>query len=247
MKTLVAVLLAVLVLLSGSSFTVYAAQSSLPGEPLYAIKSWSEDVRLSMTLSTKAKLNLTLDYTNRRVAEISELLAGGKVLNDQTPDRFQQELDNALQFAAQLDNTQIQNALGQIKSHAENQGMKMEELINTLPSQAKPAMIRLQARLAEQIQLSTFGESNPQAFRMQIRERLQKRLGPNQSPTISQPESTSPYLIVTPMDGQNGSDNGNNMNQPTDVPGHGGTGNGKGQSTLENRNIEPDPIRTPKP
>jgi hypothetical protein len=116
MKALAGVLLAILIILAVSSITVYAAQSSLPGEPLYTIKSWGEDLRLSMTFSTKAKLNLTLDYTIRRVNEISDILAGGKTLNDQSSDRFKRELDYALLLAAQLDNTQIQNALGQINS-----------------------------------------------------------------------------------------------------------------------------------
>src|SRR4030042_4820050 len=45
LKALMAVMLAALIILFGSSITVAAAQSSLPGEPLYAIKSWSEDAR----------------------------------------------------------------------------------------------------------------------------------------------------------------------------------------------------------
>jgi len=45
-KALTAALIA-LVILVGSSLTVYAAQDSLPGETLYLVKSWSEDIRLS--------------------------------------------------------------------------------------------------------------------------------------------------------------------------------------------------------
>jgi hypothetical protein len=247
MKALVVVLLTVLVILSGSSITVYAAQSSFPGEPLYTIKSWSEDARLYMTFSTKAKLYLTLDYTNRRVDEISGLSAGGIALNDQTSDRFQRELDNALQLAAQLDDTQIQNALGLIKSHAENQGMTMEELINTLPPQAEPAMLQLQARLTEQVKLSKFGEADPQAFRAQIRERLQKQKGPNHSPDTDRPEAINPDAMVTQIPGQNGNDKGNKIHQTPDVPGHDNPGNGNGQSTPGTGNHGPNESQTPEP
>jgi len=231
-KALVATIL-VLIFLVGSSFTVYAAQNSLPGQPLYLIKSWSEDVRLSMTFSTKAKLNLTLDYTNRRVDEISRLVASGKVLNDRTSERLQSELDNALQLAAQLDDPQMQNALGQIKRRAENQGITLEELINRLPPQAEPAIIHLQERLDEQVNLSTIGVKNPQAFRSELHERLRARQGPKHSPASDQSQSTPPGSSNTPM--------------PEQEDGHGGPGNGHGQSTPGNGNHGPKPTDTANP
>ena len=222
----------VLIFLVGSSITVYAAQSSLPGEPLYTIKSWSEDVRLSMTFSTKAKLNLTLDYTNRRVDEISRMAASGKAMNNQFSERLQNELDNALELATQLDDPQMQNALGNIKKQAENQGMTIEELISKLPSQAEPAIIHLQERLNEQVNLSTIGEKNPQAFRSEVRERLRK--GPKHSPTSGESQSSPAGLSNTPMPEQ-------------EDDGHGGQGNGHGLSTPGNGNRGPKPTRTTEP
>ena len=246
LKTLMAVALAAFIILSGSSITVAAAQSSLPGEPLYAIKSWSEDARLSMTHSTEAKLNLTLDYTNRRLDEISGLLAGGQEFSDQSSDRFQEELENALQLAAQLNDTQLQAALGLIKKHAEFQGMTINELIDKLPPQAGPAIVRLQARLAEQIQLSNFGESDPQSFRAHIRERQQKQQDSKHSSGTDQSETILPGTTVTPMPEQ---DDGKNKktHQPTDNPGQVNPGNGKGQNTPGNGNHESNETSTPEP
>jgi Domain of unknown function (DUF5667) len=247
-KALIATLL-VLFILVGSSVTVFAAQSSLPGDPLYTIKSWSEDVRLSMTISKKAKLDLTLDYTNRRMDEISNLVADGKTLPDQTSVRFQGELENAIELAAQMDDTQMQLALGQIKHRAESQGMTIENLIKTLPPQAEPAILRLQQRLIEQVQLSTFGQGNPQAFRSQIHERLHKQQGPKKSPTPGQSMSTPTEISNTPLPKQedNGIGNGNGKSQPTEVPGHGGPGKGQGQPTPGNGNHEPELRITPVP
>jgi hypothetical protein len=224
----------VLVFLIGSSFTVYAAQSSLPGQPLYTIKSWSEDIRLSMTFSTKAKLNLTLDYTNRRVDEISRLVASGKAIKDQTSERFQSELDSALQLAVQLNDPQMQNALGQIKGRAESQGMTIEELITKLPPQAEPAIIHLQERLDEQIKLITIGEKDPKSFRTEIHERLHPRKGPKDLPTSDESQSAPADSSSTPMPEEE--DNG-----------HSGQGNGHGQSTPGNGNHGPKPTDTQTP
>ncbi len=247
LKALAAIIIAVVIILSGSTITVAAAQSSLPGDPLYSVKSWSEEVRLSLAFSTKTKLNLTLDYTNRRVDEIQSLLAGGKAVNDQTSDRFQQELDSALQLAARLDDSQIQFALGQIKKHAENQGMTIEELMILLPSQAEPAIIRLQERLNEQVQLSSFGESDPEAFRAQMRERQQIHKELKDSTKTEPAESGMPGITVTPMPEKNDNNNGNNTHQPTDMPGQGNPGNGKSQNTPGNGNHDPNGTNTQEP
>ncbi len=243
-KALVVTIL-VLIFLVGSSFTVYAAQSSLPGQPLYTIKSWSEDIRLSLTFSTKGKLNLTLDYTNRRMDEISRMVASGKALNDQTSERLQSELDNALELAAQLDDPQMQNALGEIKRQAENQGMTIEELITKLPPQAEPAISHLQERLNEQVKLTTIGEKDPKAFRSELQERLGIHQGLKQSPTSDQSQFTPTGSSNTPMPVQE--DNGNGKDHPGEVPGQGGPGNNQGQSTPGNGNHGPKPIDTQVP
>jgi hypothetical protein len=247
MKALVAVLLVFVVILAGSSFTVLASQSSLPGQVLYPVKSWSEDVRLSITSSPDEKLNLTLYFTNRRLEEISNLLADGNTVNDQTANRFQSELEDALQLAAQLDDTQMKHALGEIKNHAEKQGMTMQELISKLPPQADPAVLRLQQRLSEQVQLSNVGEKDPKEFRAQVHGRLQNQHGPKHSPESRQTQSTPDETAGKPMLTQDVNNHGNDMNQPTDMPGHGDQGNGQQQTSPGNGNHGPNPTHTPKP
>jgi Domain of unknown function (DUF5667) len=238
MKALVAVVLAFVVLLAGSSFTVFASQGSLPGEVLYPVKSWSEDVRLSLTSSPSDRLVLTLYFTNLRMEEISTLMARGNQVSAQTTDRFQRELEDALQLAAQLDDTQIQYALGEIKSQAEKQGITIQELISKLPPQAEPAVLKLQERLNEQVQLSNIGEANPKNFRAQINERREKLKGPKHSPDTDQSQSPSDKTTTTAIPSEEGNNHGNKMNQPTEEPGQIGSGNG---------NHGPIPSHTPKP
>lgn len=244
-KTFAAVLLALLVFLVGSSITVYAAQSSLPGEPLYTVKSWSEDVRLSVTFSTRSKLNLTLDYTNRRVNEIASMVAGGEGISSQATDRYQDELNTALQLVTQLDDSQMNSALELIKKHAVNQGMTIDELISTLPPQAEPAIIRLQQRLEEQVQWSQFGEKDPQAFRVEIRGRIHEQHGPKHNQPSDQSGSSTDELIGTPSPDKGG--HGNDQKQPSGVPNHGSSGNGQNQGSPGNNDHEPNPQRTPEP
>jgi len=247
LKPLIAGLLALIILL-GSSFTVYAAQDSLPGEPLYLIKSWSEDLRLAMTTSPQAKLDLTLEYTERRVNEITNLAASGKAPSEQTSDRYQGELENLLELAASMDNEPMLNALGKIKHLAKNQGMTLEELITKLPEQAQPAIIHLQQRLEEQVTLSTIGENDPQTFRWEVRERQHRRSGmPKPSSGAGGSDTTPSDGSVNPIPAEAEKGHGNDKNKTSEPPGQGDQGSGQGKGIPGNGKNGSAPTLTPEP
>ncbi len=63
-----------LALLLGTG-TVFAAQGSLPGDPLYPVKLATENVQVATTLDAKAKADLQLSLVKKRVEEIQAVLA----------------------------------------------------------------------------------------------------------------------------------------------------------------------------
>lgn len=245
LKVLVAGLFAMAILLIGSGISVSAAQDSLPGQALYPVKTWTEDLNLALTFSRQTRLNLVLNYTNRRMSEISNLLAHGKPLDEKTSLRFQQELDDALQLAAQLDDTQIQSALLQIKDHAASQGLIVKQMISGLPPRALPAIQQLENRLDEQVQISTIGEGNPQEFRTKVRERQMQRKENKHPGQTEEPGLIPPGKSGTPAPGQQKKDSENNLDQPTSTPSQDGKDNGQGQPG--NGNHGNNPTHTPKP
>jgi hypothetical protein len=249
MKALLAVLVAVVIILAGSSITVLAAQDSLPGDQLYPVKTWSENLRYALTSSPQARLNLTLEYTNTRMGEISSLVARGTSINEQTTAQYQQELNNALELAVQMDDSQLQTAMQNIMNQASRQEMVVQGLIDRLPAQAPPAMLRLQERLTAQIQLSALGEADPKTFRMELQERLHRQQGPDTSPGSGQPEINPQAPEGTPMPDENGGGggDGNKSGQPTEMPGNGNPGNGLGQPNPGNSNHQANPQHTANP
>jgi hypothetical protein len=50
-----------------------AAASSLPGDPLYAVKRAAEDVRLAVTFDDVARTELLSELTDRRLEELAEI------------------------------------------------------------------------------------------------------------------------------------------------------------------------------
>jgi len=242
-KVLAGILLAVFLLVVGSA-SVYAANNSLPGEPLYAIKTLVEDVQLSLVTSPQARLELTLNYTNRRMDEITSLITAGKFLPEKASQRFRGELEGALLLAAEMNDMQMQKALGKIKLAAEHQGMTIDELIEKLPDNAEPAITRLQERLQEQVHLSEFGERDPQAFRTQIHGRRLQQNNPGFNKTTRDADTTTTPEPATDFQETDVKKNENGNGQP-----QGGASTedepGQGNDNPGNENHGPNKTTTP--
>jgi hypothetical protein len=123
LKATAIILIMILILLfSGAGATAYAAQSALPGDALYAIKTGIEDTRIHLAADAAFKTELYLGFAEKRLDEIAQLI-GEKRYDDITlaTKDFDQNIQQALatfQIAAQGDPqravalaTKITNAL----------------------------------------------------------------------------------------------------------------------------------------
>jgi hypothetical protein len=90
-----------------------AAASSLPGDPLYAVKRIGEDVRLALTFDDVARTQLLSDLTDRRLAELAEI---AKNRPASAPTATQEYADAVNNFADALDN--LRNADSEEKRNA---------------------------------------------------------------------------------------------------------------------------------
>jgi hypothetical protein len=77
-----------------------AAASSLPGDPLYAVKRASEDVRLALTFDDVARTQLLSELTDRRLEELAEI---AKKRPSSAPTATQEYADAVTNFANALD------------------------------------------------------------------------------------------------------------------------------------------------
>jgi len=232
--TLMSIFVSIAILFGGGGATVVAAQDSLPGEPLYSVKSWSENSRLSLANSAQERLNLTLEFTNRRVDEITRLQAVGKSIPESVAVRMQDQLESALQIAAGMEDPQMIQALAQIHLQTEIQTRSMANLLRGAQSESDPILRRIHDRLQDQLRLCTTGETDPESFRLQVRDRQQIRLnGASPTQNSTQPGSTPQNPNATPDPSGNSYGPGSG-NQDNDNPGHYGPG-------------QPNPSQTPAP
>jgi uncharacterized membrane protein YgcG len=205
MTTLSTLLLIVSLFLGGTGATVAAAQTSLPDQPLYAVKLVSEDVRSGLTAQEQSRLNLELEFANLRVNEVEKLASSGSTVPQTVLTRYQQELENALAISAGMDDTALQQALLRIQARLQTQLAALDALPAAV--QADPAIARIRAMLTERLQWVEAGLADPQAFRSQFRQGRGPAAGypaPGQTGTID-PTMTrgagNPYATGTPTPG----------------------------------------------
>ena len=138
----------VVTLLGGTgAATVYASQDSLPGEFLYPVKTWSEDVQLDFTANPEEKISLSLDLTDRRLDEIQQLLASDTPLDQSVLVLLEENLDRSLNLLGQsLDANQ---SLDAVQTRLMSQQQLME---NALGEQDEPLKLQIREMLQTRIQ-----------------------------------------------------------------------------------------------
>ena len=94
---MVAVVVMVVMLAGGG--TVVAADSSMPGTPLYGVKLATENVRLTLSSSDVARAELYAALADRRIAEIAYAIEKGKL---QQVERVTKRLNNHLAMMSHL-------------------------------------------------------------------------------------------------------------------------------------------------
>ncbi len=165
-------------LFGGAGITVYAAQDSMPDDALYGVKLLSEDVRLGLAGSTAEKIDLLVEYADRRSEEIlafarenAEKNAGELTENTMGPltRRYEEQVFHALELASQLPDSDMVSALAVIGVHIRQHDRDRIMGHTKQPDDVGAVMARVVAVRRLQIGLSELGITDPLAFRNQLR------------------------------------------------------------------------------
>lgn len=174
-------LIAASLVLGGGGVTVAAAQSTIPGDPLYAVKLWSEDLRMDLATNNETQYELALDFADRRVEEIQELLQSGETLSETAQMHLQTQLTQAIQAALGLPDEKAVLALEQIRTRMETQLQLVTQMQQKQSSNA--ALLQTSTMLQERLNWLNSGLSNPAQLREQ--EQIQLQTG---QPVEDQPQ-----------------------------------------------------------
>jgi hypothetical protein len=133
--------LVVMILAFGGVGTVaYAAQDSLPTEPLYPMKQFTEQVRLALTSDPEAEMDLLLELTEERISEITTLADEGLTISTGTQLCLEQHLQKVFSQTAQLGEPAMLGALERIQNMAQNQIQTLQQLKQSAPDDSSEGL-----------------------------------------------------------------------------------------------------------
>jgi hypothetical protein len=98
--------LAGLIIVGGTAGTAYAAQSSLPGDVLYPVKTGIENLQMAATFGPAAKARLHVKLAQRRIDEVVQQAELDRNLEPQALDTIGKQLDSAIKELANSGDTE---------------------------------------------------------------------------------------------------------------------------------------------
>lgn len=209
-STLATVLLIVSLVLGGGGITAVAAQSSQPDETLYGVKLMSEDIRLELTSNTQAEVQLAMRFADRRAEEIQTMLQAGRIPPERVQTRYQNQVNQAIQYALDLPNDQAIQALEQIQIRLQTQQQAFLQVqVNGSP-QAAAVLVQSRQMLQEHLLWVEQGLADPDQFRDQLRQHDQLRIQDQLNSTATAAQGTlalpgigagNPWTTGTPTPG----------------------------------------------
>ena len=224
----------ILILISGTATgTAYAADASLPGQPLYPLDLQMEQVQTRLATTTEAQTKLSLGLAGERANEVHAMVQAGKAPEQAVMERVQNQFRQTLHLAAQLPEQEMMQTLTQLQNMAQEQAQQMQA-VNFAQGEAAMNQVREQAKK---------GIEDPAAFRRQFRGGLgeDRPAGPpsdtpgaengnqNQARDQQKDEGGQQGPNDTPGDGNEDSGKGNGGNGKSDDNDNGnGGGNGSG-------------------
>ncbi len=140
-RVLASIGIAILVFAAAGGTTVYAAQSSLPGDTLYGVKTGVENLQLAVTSSPANKADLYLKFAQRRIDEVQQQVKLNRDISAQALVIVQQQFDNALKALSNSDNTKASdNTLSKLSVATMNQQVELEQSIAGAPQKSQPVL-----------------------------------------------------------------------------------------------------------
>jgi hypothetical protein len=141
-RILAPVAIALLIFVVAGGSTVYAAQSSLPGDTLYPVKTGMENLQLAITTSPAAKADLYLKFTQRRIDEVQQEVKLNRNVSTETLAKVQQQFDDTLKELSNSKNTNASNdTLSHLSVATLNQQVELQQTLASAP-QSSQAVIQ---------------------------------------------------------------------------------------------------------
>ena len=140
-KVTASVLLVVLIFAAVGGGTVYAAQSSTPGDILYPVKTGAENIQLTLTTSPVAKARLYLQLAQKRINEMAQQAKLNRNINPQSAETVTNLFDKALaELNIASDAQAINNTLSYLSVASLNEELELKQVVGSTAQTNQPVL-----------------------------------------------------------------------------------------------------------
>jgi len=140
-RILISVCASLLVLGCAGGGTVYAAQSSLPGDTLYAVKIGVENIQLALTAEPAEKANLHLELAQRRIDEAKKQIIENRNVDSQALSTIKEQYNNAIKELSNSNDTEkTKQAISQLAVDTLNQQIELEQAVSEADQSSRQAI-----------------------------------------------------------------------------------------------------------
>ena len=164
MSTLATMIVVIGLIFGGLTGTVAAALDDLPGQALYQVKLFAENAQLRFTQDPMKRLDVELQFAQRRIDEIKDLQAEGIEPPYLSYARFENHLQLAIGQTKKIDPKELPGALLRIRE------MLRDCLDNLDTTIDEPLQTRLRTMLQDRISWLDDCIENPDRDQNQVRE-----------------------------------------------------------------------------
>jgi len=205
-SSMVSVIVAIVLVLSAvGGGTAYASQWSLPGDALYSIKLGTEQVRMALPGDDAARAERALGFADRRVEEIVDLAAQGRVHDlGLAAEKYENALNMTMTRIQTASAARLAagNVTGNVTARVAEATLKhlevLLEVFEQVPEDAKPAIARAMERSVtghyramEALEEAGVDVSQLPGIPARVRERLENILG-GRPPWAGPPDDVTP-------------------------------------------------------
>ncbi len=152
----------ILSLLLGGGITAVAAQDSLPGDILYPVKTFVEDIELGIATNPETEFAIALKHANYRFDEINTLVGEGKIVTEAQLFEWQHAFQRALQQGVETE-----DPVGKLLM-VQQQLKYQEQMMSKGPSEEGPRQNQFERMLNYQAGLLDAGLEEPELLSSEL-------------------------------------------------------------------------------
>jgi hypothetical protein len=186
---ILAAVMAVVLAVVGTGGGVVLAADSLPGDFVYPVKLFTEDVRLLLTTDPASRAELAMAFATERVQEMVRLTKQDRLVPDSVVARMTRQMEETMAQIAQSRPEEVPALLEQVMQRTRTQQQLLEQARTAGREESQVALGQATQVMERAHQAASAGLGDPERFQREYQHRQGGTLVPQGEPSpVNEPQ-----------------------------------------------------------